>query len=121
MRSSLITIHSILRLSLNINIADPVSVIFFRFCVWNGKKPAFLRLDGRSWRYRTIQMNTPSPDLNPQSDPQNPSGLGQTGTRRPPEWTSEQLLVGQLEVLIRHGDEVYRLRATRNGKLILTK
>lgn len=31
------------------------------------------------------------------------------------------LLHGQREVLIRHGDEVYRLRHTRNDKLILTK
>ncbi|HRO63159.1 hemin uptake protein HemP [Thermomonas sp.] len=34
---------------------------------------------------------------------------------------SGQLLRGQCEVLIRHGDEIYRLRHTRNGKLILTK
>jgi hemin uptake protein HemP len=31
------------------------------------------------------------------------------------------LLQGQREVLIRHGDETYRLRHTRNNKLILTK
>ncbi|MCC7096162.1 MAG: hemin uptake protein HemP [Thermomonas sp.] len=34
---------------------------------------------------------------------------------------STQLLRGQCEVLIQHGNEVYRLRHTRNGKLILTK
>jgi len=34
---------------------------------------------------------------------------------------SEELLHGQREVLIAHGDEIYRLRLTRNGKLILTK
>lgn len=34
---------------------------------------------------------------------------------------SRQLLQGRCEVLIRHGDEVYRLRHTRNDKLILTK
>ena len=40
----------------------------------------------------------------------------------PPAWLeSEQLLHGRCEVLIRHGDEIYRLRHTRNGKLILTK
>ena len=39
-----------------------------------------------------------------------------------PGWLeSEQLLRGRCEVLIRHGDEIYRLRHTRNGKLILTK
>lgn len=31
------------------------------------------------------------------------------------------LLQGGREILIRHGDECYRLRHTRNGKLILTK
>ncbi|MFZ7095853.1 hemin uptake protein HemP [Luteimonas dalianensis] len=31
------------------------------------------------------------------------------------------LLQGRREVLIRHAGECYRLRHTRNGKLILTK
>ena len=34
---------------------------------------------------------------------------------------SRTLLRGTREVLIRHGGEVYRLRHTRNDKLILTK
>ncbi len=34
---------------------------------------------------------------------------------------SEELLDGQREILILHAREVYRLRLTRNGKLILTK
>lgn len=34
---------------------------------------------------------------------------------------SESLLGGGRELEIEHGDEVYRLRETRNGKLILTK
>jgi hemin uptake protein HemP len=38
-----------------------------------------------------------------------------------PSVESVQLLHGQREVLIRHGNEVYRLRHTRNDKLILTK
>ena len=37
------------------------------------------------------------------------------------ELDSVQLLDGRREVLIRHGGECYRLRHTRNGKLILTK
>ena len=37
------------------------------------------------------------------------------------EVDSARLLHGQREVLIRHGSEVYRLRHTRNDKLILTK
>ena len=38
-----------------------------------------------------------------------------------PSWASRNLLQGANEVLIRHGNEVYRLRHTRNDKLILTK
>lgn len=39
----------------------------------------------------------------------------------PPEVDSLRLLQGQREVRIRHGNEWYRLRHTRNDKLILTK
>ena len=38
-----------------------------------------------------------------------------------PSVESRNLLQGANEVLIRHGNEVYRLRHTRNDKLILTK
>lgn len=34
---------------------------------------------------------------------------------------SEDLLQGQVELLIAHGEETYRLRLTRSGKLILQK
>ena len=34
---------------------------------------------------------------------------------------SEELLQGAREILIAHGEETYRLRLTRNGKLILHK
>lgn len=34
---------------------------------------------------------------------------------------SAELLQGEREVLIEHGSEIYRLRLTRNGKLILQK
>lgn len=40
---------------------------------------------------------------------------------RPPVLASEQLLRGQRLVEITHNGEVYRLQATRLGKLILTK
>lgn len=39
----------------------------------------------------------------------------------PVEIDSIRLLKGQRELLIRHGSECYRLRHTRNDKLILTK
>lgn len=35
--------------------------------------------------------------------------------------SSERLLNGRREILISHGDSVYRLRHTSNDKLILTK
>jgi len=38
-----------------------------------------------------------------------------------PTIESTRLLQGCRELLIRHGSEVYRLRHTRNDKLILTK
>jgi hemin uptake protein HemP len=34
---------------------------------------------------------------------------------------SEELLAGEKEIVILHNGEEYRLRVTRNGKLILTK
>jgi len=37
------------------------------------------------------------------------------------EIDSHRLLRGQRELRIRHGNEYYRLRHTRNDKLILTK
>lgn len=36
-------------------------------------------------------------------------------------WRSEELFGSEVEVLIAHGDQLYRLRRTRNGKLILCK
>jgi hemin uptake protein HemP len=36
-------------------------------------------------------------------------------------WYSEELFGTRREVLIKHGDEIYRLRCTRQGKLILNK
>jgi hemin uptake protein HemP len=38
-----------------------------------------------------------------------------------PVFDSAGLLQGGREILIRHGGECYRLRHTRNDKLILTK
>ena len=39
----------------------------------------------------------------------------------PPLWSSECLLCGRREIAINHNGTIYRLRATRQGKLILTK
>lgn len=54
------------------------------------------------------------------------SGPGEACFRRePPESglvvSSEDLLRGRQEVMIEHNGDIYRLRHTRQGKLILTK
>jgi len=41
--------------------------------------------------------------------------------RRPPTYASSELLRGRSEVRIIHRGEVYRLRATSRGKLLLLK
>jgi hemin uptake protein HemP len=55
---------------------------------------------------------SPQPDPTPERAPSAPAV---------PEVESLRLLQGQREVLIRHGNDCYRLRHTRNDKLILTK
>ena len=54
-------------------------------------------------------------------DDASPFATRQEPPRPGEEVDSARLLHGQREVLIRHGSEVYRLRHTRNDKLILTK
>ncbi|MFW6155380.1 MAG: hemin uptake protein HemP [Planctomycetota bacterium] len=49
---------------------------------------------------------------------------GDTAERRLPNASvidSAQLLANRKEIQIRHAGEVYRLRVTKNGKLILNK
>ncbi len=63
----------------------------------------------------------PHPEY-PQSRPADESPRTASASARSDcELDSARLLQGQREVLIRHGSECYRLRHTRNGKLILTK
>tara|TARA_R110002072_G_scaffold43737_17_gene122765 strand:- start:750 stop:944 length:195 start_codon:yes stop_codon:yes gene_type:complete len=49
------------------------------------------------------------------------SGTRSDVGRRVRELTSDELLQGAAEILIRHGQDQYRLRSTSKGKLILTK
>lgn len=59
-----------------------------------------------------------------ESDPRqsHPDSVPSDALAAPPaSLRSEVLLAGQREVLIIHAQDVYRLRVTRNGKLILTK
>ena len=62
--------------------------------------------------------NTPRPaavPLGPAGRPASPAAA------EPPPLDSTQLLQGCRTVTIRHNGECYRLQATRQGKLILTK
>lgn len=68
-------------------------------------------------------MDTPRPPASHDDDRQRAeSTAGQnTSENQIPEISSQDLLQGSREIHIRHGREVYRLRITRNGKLILHK
>ncbi len=50
-----------------------------------------------------------------------PPTTGAPLPQRPPLLDSSQLLQGCRQVEIHHNGELYRLQATRSGKLILTK
>jgi hemin uptake protein HemP len=63
------------------------------------------------------QASEPPSALNPSQDAESVRQVG----NRPRTLRSEDLLRGQIEVLITHGSDVYRLRLTRSGKLILQK
>jgi len=45
----------------------------------------------------------------------------QSGKAEPPRLHSRDLLAGAQEVIIEHEGDLYRLRCTSKGKLILTK
>jgi hemin uptake protein HemP len=60
--------------------------------------------------YGTDSVNNLPADTHPQIE-----------TESPPSVDSADLLKGGREVLIRHHGEIYRLRLTRNDKLILNK
>ncbi len=61
--------------------------------------------------------NTPRPA----AVPLGPAGRPTSPAAEPPPLDSTQLLQGCRTVTIRHNGECYRLQATRQGKLILTK
>jgi hemin uptake protein HemP len=87
-----------LTLSLNVKYTPPLT-----------RPPGFT--DRSLSRLRMSDQQPPPPVVNSLAEP---IDLNQT-------LSSEQLLQGRREVLIRHGSEVYRLRLTRQGKLILQK
>ncbi len=66
-----------------------------------------------------IQENTMNSAVTPQAVPA--SALAPAGIKQPRQIRSETLLNGDRELQIIHGDEIYRLSVTRQGKLILHK
>ena len=60
-------------------------------------------------------------DANERAEPQGESQPSPPGCQECLVWQSAQLFGPHREVLIQHGGEVYRLRKTRNGRLILQK
>jgi hemin uptake protein HemP len=51
-----------------------------------------------------------------------PLGNQGSGSGQPPKVVkSHALLMGEREIYIAHGNDIYRLSVTRQGKLILTK
>lgn len=66
---------------------------------------------------------TSDPVRTPQRAPEDAQRRSTEVAPAPPpvRWHSEALLAGQAEAHIEHGTQVYRLRRTLSGKLILTK
>ena len=62
-----------------------------------------------------IPPPVPNPKLDPSARPAPAAAINQA------EFDSRELMRGGREVLIRHAGQVYRLRHTRNDKLILVK
>ncbi|TFZ00481.1 hemin uptake protein HemP [Ramlibacter henchirensis] len=67
-------------------------------------------------------MSPTRPTPRPQAQPETAPGTAQACLpARPPLVESSQLFQGHRAVEIHHNGELYRLQATRTGKLILTK
>jgi hemin uptake protein HemP len=66
-----------------------------------------------------ILLETPNPVL--PSRQENAGRRGAAAPSSPLEYQSGMLFSGSREILIRHGDAVYRLKITKQGKLILNK
>jgi hemin uptake protein HemP len=70
--------------------------------------------------------NDPSPDTGPQRPPEDsPQDMESRTIELTPatmrEVNSRDLMRGDREIVIRHGNDAYRLSVTRSGKLILRK
>lgn len=52
---------------------------------------------------------------------ESPTAAAEAASPPREKWSSAELLGDRIEILIQHGSEVYRLRRTRQDKLILYK
>jgi hemin uptake protein HemP len=70
-------------------------------------------------------MNPPDSFRDPRSDgiqsPESPDAVVQRSLSNTPKYRYADLSCSGAEVLIEHEGQIYRLRTTRNGKLILMK
>ena len=64
-------------------------------------------------RYHLSMQNEPTRS-------QEPSPLPEPPAVTPRKISSRELFSGAREIVIEHGDRLYRMRITQNGKLILT-
>lgn len=75
---------------------------------------------GRFFSAKVADVNANQPEPANQT-PASAASPPETAQGNRAHWNSEELLHGLKEVLIQHGNELYRLRLTRQGKLILYK
>ena len=68
-----------------------------------------------------MNSNHDTTNAAPAADPSVTPAATPARTAAPAVWQSEDLFHGQREIVIQHGDLIYRLRRTRQGKLILHK
>jgi hemin uptake protein HemP len=66
---------------------------------------------------QTVHADLSTPALAPSRQP----GATGQGKHSPASIPASRLFQGSQEILIDHNSETYRLRITKNGKLILTK
>ena len=69
----------------------------------------------------SAKAGAPAPSAAPAHSQALPKALPESATGVPPAFTSSELMQGHRTIAIRHNGITYRLQATRQGKLILTK
>lgn len=110
---------------------------FRQQCPWVRVTCAYVLIDGRhrfhraskmaivatesQFQYNAVSMPEPDDKPTPPNAASSPAPRPSEPAQASPLLRSEELFRGSREILIVHCQDVYRLRLTRNGKLILTK